>query len=107
MDLASIEHLVAAHGLHPRGGFYPTDEDGIPALADGRMPATLLLIGNVGSSLWPEFSGSTEAGDGAPDPLTGQARWFLPHTVQRKRPLWVAIRLEPAHEAPGQFRRQR
>jgi len=72
MDLASIGHLVAAHGLHLRGGFYPTKEDGIPTLTDGRMPGTLLLIGNIGSSLWPEFSGSAEAGDGAPHPLN---RW--------------------------------
>jgi len=72
MDLASIERLVAAHGLHLRGGFHPTAEDGVPAQVDGRAPATLLLIGNIGSSLWPAFSGSVEADDGAPDPLN---RW--------------------------------
>jgi len=72
MDLSSIERMVAAHGLHLRGGFHPTDSDGVPALADGSMPGTLVLIGNIGSSLWPEFSGSREAGDGAPDPLN---RW--------------------------------
>jgi hypothetical protein len=72
MDLSSIERLVAAHGLRLRGGFHPAPDDGVPALADGRMPATLLLIGNVGSSLWPAFSSSIEAADGASDPLN---RW--------------------------------
>jgi hypothetical protein len=72
MDFASIERLAIAHGLHLRGGFHPTAEDIVPALADGRMPATLVLVGNVGSSLWPTFSGSVEARDGAPDPLN---RW--------------------------------
>ena len=44
----------------------------MPMLGDGRMPATLLLVGNVGPSLWPTFSRSAEADDGAPDPLN---RW--------------------------------
>jgi hypothetical protein len=72
MDLPSIERLVARHGLHLRGGFHPTADDGVPSLADGRMPVTLILIGNVRSSLWPAFSSAVEAGDGAPDPLN---RW--------------------------------
>jgi hypothetical protein len=72
MELSSIERMVAAHGLRLRGGFHPTDSDGVPALADGPMPSTLLLIGNIGSSLWPEFSSSPETSDGGPDPLN---RW--------------------------------
>jgi len=72
MDLIAIERLAAAHGLALRGGFLPAAEDGVPALPDGRMPATLLVIGNVGPRLWPEFSASPEAADGAPDPLN---RW--------------------------------
>jgi hypothetical protein len=72
MNLPSIERLVAVHGLHPRGGFHPAEDDGVPPLADGRPPVTLILIGNIGSSLWPAFSSSVEADDGAPDPLN---RW--------------------------------
>ena len=45
MDLPSIERLVARHGLHLRGGFHPTADDGVPSLADGRMPVTLILVG--------------------------------------------------------------
>ena len=72
MDLPSIERLVAVHGLHLRGGFHPAADDGVPPMADGQPSATLILIGNVGTSLWPAFSGSAESGDGAPDPLN---RW--------------------------------
>jgi hypothetical protein len=72
MDLESIEGLVHRHGLLLRGGFHPTAADGVPALADGRSPAMVVLVGNVGPDLWPAFSGSAEAGDGAPHPLN---RW--------------------------------
>ena len=72
MDLTPIERLLAVHGLHLRGGFNPEADDGVPPLADGRAPATLILIGNIGSGLWSAFPGSLEAADGAPDPLN---RW--------------------------------
>jgi hypothetical protein len=72
MDFALIERLAAAHGLHLRGGFHPTADDRVPPLADGRTPAALVLVGNVGSSLWPVFSRSGEALDGAAHPLN---RW--------------------------------
>ncbi len=71
-DLASLTRRCLAHGLHLRGGFHPEAEDGVPALPDGRMPATLVLVGNVGSSLWTAFSRSPEAEDGASHPLN---RW--------------------------------
>jgi ferredoxin len=71
-DLASLTRRCLAHGLHLRGGFHPEAEDGVPALPDGRPTGTLVLIGNIGGSLWPTFSGSPEAQDGAPHPLN---RW--------------------------------
>lgn len=70
--LATLEHAASTVGLRLRGGFYPTEADQVPALASGLSPSTLVLIGNVGLSLWPSFSGSVEAADGAPDPLN---RW--------------------------------
>ncbi|MGE0117365.1 MAG: ferredoxin [Dongiaceae bacterium] len=71
-DLASLARRCLAHGLRLRGGFHPEAGDGVTALPDGRVPATLILVGNVGSSLWASFSGSPEAQDGAPHPLN---RW--------------------------------
>lgn len=54
-----IRNQLALAGLLPLGWF---DVDGAPAL----------LIGNIGSSLWPAFSTSDQFNDGLPDPLN---RW--------------------------------
>ena len=54
-----IRNQLAASGLIPLGWF---ETDGSSAL----------LIGNIGSSFWPAFSGSNEHLDGNPDPLN---RW--------------------------------
>jgi len=70
--LAAIARAATPAGLRLRGGFHPAVDDSVPVLRDGRMPATLLLIGNVGPSLWSAFSRSAEAHDGAPHPLN---RW--------------------------------
>lgn len=72
MDLTWLAEHCGSTGLLLRGGFHPAPEDGVPPLSNGRQAGTLLLIGNVGSSLWPVFSASAEAADGRPDPLD---RW--------------------------------
>ncbi|MEM7169003.1 MAG: hypothetical protein AAF530_02465 [Pseudomonadota bacterium] len=72
MDLASIETLAGSVGLALRGGFHPRADDGVPPLPSGPPAQTVVLLGNVGSSIWPQFSHSTEALDGQPDPLN---RW--------------------------------
>jgi hypothetical protein len=72
VDLEALATRLTAHGLHLRGGFHPEPDDGVPALPTGAAVATLVLIGNVGSGLWPVFSRSPEAKDGAPHPLN---RW--------------------------------
>lgn len=56
-----IRERLAPSGLMPLGWF---ETDGAPAL----------LIGNVGSSLWPAFSISEQYSDGLPDPLN---RWTV------------------------------
>ncbi len=66
MDI--VTQTLKRDGLMPLGQF--RDQDG----CDG------ILIGNVGSSLWPAFSTSSEYSDGAPDPLN---RW----THNRLNPL--------------------
>jgi ferredoxin len=72
VDLASLVSRLAAHGLLLRGGFHPEPEDSVPVLPNGPLPGTLVLIGNVGVSLWAAFSQCPEANDGAPHPLN---RW--------------------------------
>lgn len=63
---------AAANGLIARGGFHPQAGETPPVLADGRPAATVVLVGNAGDRLWPHFSRSPEARDGAPHPLD---RW--------------------------------
>lgn len=72
IDYAAIASAAATVGLAVRGGFHPLDDDGILPATDGKRPATVVLLGNVGSSLWPAFSTSPEICDGADHPLD---RW--------------------------------
>ncbi|MEL0111055.1 MAG: hypothetical protein VW835_04910 [Rickettsiales bacterium] len=46
----ALVDLLSGHGLVPRGGFYPAVEDDVPGL-----PATLVMVGNVGSTMWESF----------------------------------------------------
>jgi hypothetical protein len=114
MDLATIEAAAAAEGLSLRGAFHPGPDDGVPDLAEGRAAATLVLLGNVGGSLWPAFSRTPELADGQPDPLNRWservvgglaaalgARAFYPFGGPPYRPFvaW-AKRAEPVRESP-------
>ncbi len=67
-----IAASATAHGLILRGGFHPDSGDDLSAFAAGRPVRTVVLVGNTGNALWPHFSASPEAGDGAPHPLD---RW--------------------------------
>lgn len=60
MVLEQIAERVAGTGLALRGGFHPAAADGLPRLADGRAPATLLLLGMVGKAGWSAFASSPE-----------------------------------------------
>lgn len=68
----AVADALAAFGLLARGGFHPADRDDVPALDDGRMPGTLVLVGNAGPAMWPVFTASAEAADGRPHPMD---RW--------------------------------
>ena len=73
-DYQRIAAAAARHGLILRGGFHPRAGDAVPDLGDGRAARTVVLVGNAGASLWPAFSASPEAADGAPHPLDRWAR---------------------------------
>ena len=51
-----VAAAVERTGLRIRGGFHPGPEDGVPPLPSGAAPATLILVGNVGSSVWEPFA---------------------------------------------------
>ena len=56
MSYAAVVAAVEQAGLRVRGGFHPGPEDGAPPLRGGAEAATLILVGNVGSSVWQPFS---------------------------------------------------
>lgn len=72
MHLSDLKTMLAAAGLSLRGGFRPAAQDALPAFDNGAAPASLILVGDVDSQMWPVFSQSAEARDGAPHPLD---RW--------------------------------
>ena len=59
-------------GLVVRGAFHVEEADGVPVFDGNEGHRTLVLIGNAGSSFWPDFTASVEYRDGLPDPLD---RW--------------------------------
>lgn len=68
-----IRAALQPHGLFLRGSLRFGAGEG-PATPDGRQAVAVLLVGNIGGSLWPAFS-RWQAGEGkgaAPDPLD---RW--------------------------------
>jgi ferredoxin len=67
-----IHGSLEPFGLLLIGVLHVTDEDRVPDIADGLPARQLLLIGNGGSSFWPEFRRSEEFADGLADPLD---RW--------------------------------
>ncbi len=69
--IAALSEALAGHGLILRGGFHPGARDGVPALVDGYVIGTLVLIGHAGPAMWLAFQASPEYGTG-PDPLD---RW--------------------------------
>jgi ferredoxin len=51
--LADIERAVDPLGMIVRGGFHPMPDDAVPGAEPGE--ATLILIGNAGSTMWDAF----------------------------------------------------
>jgi ferredoxin len=74
--LERIGEGLKPHGLALRGAFHPVAEDGVPEL-EGRPCGTILLLGNLGGSIWPIFNASPERADGAPHGLDRWTRRIL------------------------------
>ncbi len=60
MALETVRKAVIASGLSLRGGFHPDSGDGVPTLADGARPKTLLLLGNSDAAMWKAFRAAPE-----------------------------------------------
>ena len=72
MDIQSITSLATTRGLRMRGGFTVVADDKVPEFESGAAAQSLVLFGNTGSSIWPEFSTSSELRDGLDNPMD---RW--------------------------------
>lgn len=70
--ISELTQLAARDGLVLRGGFRVVADDAVPPVADGVAAVALVLLGNVGDSLWAKFSQSPEYRDQEPHPLD---RW--------------------------------
>lgn len=70
--LDALQADLQQHGLHVLGRVAAATSDALPPLPDGRAIEVIVLVGNVGSSLWESFHASPEYADGQADPLD---RW--------------------------------
>lgn len=70
-DLETIRAALQPHGLFLRGFVNFAEGEAVPHLASGGSAGSVVLIGNIGSSLWPAFSRwrDTEPDRGGSDPL--------------------------------------
>src|SRR6266700_1419662 len=66
-----LTRRAQALGIAVRGAFHPDPEERWPQLSPTSI-GTIVLLGFTGSTQWPVFAQSAEAGDAQPDPLD---RW--------------------------------
>ncbi len=66
---SQIIDQLKQYGLHIRGSFTTSDEDTLPKLPDKCDKCSLVLVGNLGSSLWDKFSSSAEYQNKIPNPM--------------------------------------
>lgn len=97
VPVADVEHALAAHGLHVRGGFVAAAGDELPRVAGTAPARAVLLVGNVGSSLWEAFRAAPELHDGRPDPLDRWSRRVGDDTAGRVGALAVYPLGGPPH----------
>lgn len=70
-DSEGIRAVLESHGLFLRGVVNFANGDAAPVLSDGHPAASVLLVGNVGGSIWPAFSRwrAAQPDGGGSDPL--------------------------------------
>lgn len=105
-----IAEAFAGTGLELRGGFHAAEGESLPEALAGRPAASVVLIGNVGGSVWPAFSAARVEG---PNPLDGWTRDVTAPIADRlgaravypSEPPWQpfqrwAMRAEPVSPSP-------
>jgi hypothetical protein len=77
MKPIDLEWPLKPYGLHSRGLFALNDNDKVTltqpiSMLYNKNNLAIALVGNIGSSFWPQFTSAPEYTDGIPDPLD---RW--------------------------------
>mgnify|MGYP003134201139 CR=1 FL=1 len=85
-------------GMVARGGFVPAADDAVPDLDAGRPCRSVIVIGNVGGTMWRPFR---TAGTSGPDPLD---RWTRA-TLQPIASELGAVYVHPSDEPFQPFQR--
>ncbi|WP_331374613.1 4Fe-4S dicluster domain-containing protein [Sinorhizobium chiapasense] len=77
--LETIRAALAPHGLFLRGTVNFFDGEAAPMLADGKPTASVVLIGNIGGSLWKPFDRwrEHETDRGGTDPLDNWSKCVI------------------------------
>ncbi len=70
--LNQVQSLTSRYGLFVRGAFAVQGEDNVPPIHAQNPARIVIMVGNIGPSLWKAFSASEEHNDGKPDALD---RW--------------------------------
>ncbi|MGR6469065.1 ferredoxin [Rhizobium sp. PAMB 3182] len=67
----SVRAALQPHGVFVRGVVNFSPGEAAPNLADGPPAGSVVLLGNIGGSVWPHFSGwrDRQADNGGDDPL--------------------------------------
>ena len=65
---------LAQFGFILRGGFTAAAGDGLPRLPDGRLAASVLLVGNAGGAMWRAFAAGRSADSDGQNPLDDWTR---------------------------------
>ncbi len=80
--VGQLEALLAVHGLLARGALNFVDDEA-PPVGGGYPARSVILIGHVGSSIWPHFSKWLEGRSKAePDPLDTWSKEIITATAR-------------------------
>ena len=69
-----VARAIAPTGMVARGGFLATSDGDLPVRSDGRATVAMVVVGNIGGTMWPRFR--REQRD-EPDPLDAWTRRLL------------------------------
>lgn len=72
--LDTVVSAVTETGLSFRGAFHPVTEDGVPNFGLSGGPGTVVLVGNIGGSMWSAFDAGRR---GEPDAMDRWTRRVL------------------------------